>query len=249
MKPAVRRASAIATLLATTLVLAPTAHAKPDRLEVSTDGSTWRPDLNEPLFKDLPLLVPDDNHDAVFFVRNASKRPARATVRVLDSSRTSELASYLRVTAAIGDVTTGSSLLDTAEGCSTTITGPTLMPGTSQRVDLGVEFVDVTEQTAQGADAGLDVEVTLRQVGPKGTVSVCGAEAEAEVLGVEDQCDDNRATVRILGDTRQATDCVVTGTMPDTGAPGYAQRLTIAGLAALATGFWLLIRRRRQERR
>lgn len=218
--------------------------AKPERLQVSQDGQSWHDNLATPLFADAPPLVPTDALTRSFHVRNSSNAPARATVAIVNRSRpVSTLQHHLRVSARLNGLTT-STPFDTVNSrrCKALVTGPTLDPGETRQVDVDVAFDNVDGQTAQESAARLDLVVTLRQVGPKGSVDICGVQAEAEPTCATR----NQANVALLGGSATTEDCPVAGSLPETGAPRHAAALLGLSVSMMLLGSLLVLFRRRR---
>lgn len=198
------RALVVLLLTAAVVGLPTVAAAKPDRLELSPDGVTWSPTLTRPLFQDGPVLVPLDAAVRSFHVRNASKVPARVSVEVLAPSGGSELQRYLQVSTSIGSVSATDELRRIGrDRCRVIVTGPTMRPGSSERVDVGLRLPDLPGKVAQAQSVDLGLSVRLTQVNPAGVVTICGVQAEAAPL---DLCE--AVQVRVVGVGTRRCDAV-----------------------------------------
>lgn len=229
------------------------ASAEPDRIELSRDGRTWRTALTAPLFHDVGKLVPRDDVAGSIYVKNASTVPARASVQVLAPEAGTELAEHLRVRTRIGKVQSAQTVGEiTTDGCTTTVTSPTMLPGEWKRIDVGLTVPDLQGRTAQNSSVELALVVRLTQVDPSGVVTICGVQAEAEPY---DPCDPGM--VAVAGGLAPCTDEVagvenanldedgVQAMLPTTGAPPDALELALTGAAAMLLGATMLLARRR----
>lgn len=197
MTPA-RLVAALGLTVVAVLPSAP-AYAAPDRLELSPDGSTWSTTLERPLFQDAPALVPLGSISGTFYVRNASEVPARASVELSPPPRPDGLAEHLTVSTRIGTVRAAQPARPPrADGCGITVTGSTMRPGAWQRVDVVLQLADLEGRTAQGATTRLSLVVRLTQVRPRGVVTVCGVQAEAD-RGVPEPAVGPCAAVALVG--------------------------------------------------
>ena len=57
-------------------------------LELSRDGTSWSPDLSEPLFDSNVRWVPGDIRSSSFFVRNLTSQQGRLSMDILDTAAT-----------------------------------------------------------------------------------------------------------------------------------------------------------------
>lgn len=233
-----------------------TAAAEPDRIELSRDAKAWRTTLEAPLFQDVGKLVPRDDVVRSFYVRNASSVPARASVQVVAPEVRTELAEHLRVRTQIGKVQSAQTVGEiTSDGCTTTVTSPTMLPGEWKRIDVGLSVPDLQGGTAQNSSIDLALVVRLTQVDPSGVVTICGVQAEAEPY---DPCDPGM--VAVTGGIAPCTEEVagiedadldedgVQALLPSTGAPPDAIELALTGALAMLLGATLLVVRRRLVR-
>lgn len=181
MKPA-RNLAALGLLVLPVVHVTP-AYAAPDRLELSSDGVTWTATLTEPVFADTPALVPLGSVAGSFYVRNASRMPARVSLELIPPVPPDALAEHLSVSTRIGPVRASQPVAPPSpDGCRTSVTGTTMRPGDWQRVDVGLHLADLDGQTAQGATTELSLVVHLTQATGRGVTTVCGLEGEADAV-------------------------------------------------------------------
>lgn len=251
-----RRALVVLLLTALSLSIPGAASAEPDRIELSRDGKNWRTTLAAPLFQDVGKLVPRDDVVRSFYVRNASSVPTRASVKVLAPEVDSDLAKHLRVRTRIGRAQSAETVGEiTTDGCTTTVTSPTMLPGEWKRIEVGLSLPDLQGSTAQNSSADLALVVRLTQVDPSGVVTICGVQAEAEPY---DPCDPGM--VAVAGGLQPCTEEVaavedaaaptggVQPMLPSTGAPPDATELALTGAVAMLLGAIVLLGRRRLSR-
>lgn len=247
-------AVALAALLSAFLAATPSA-AAPKRLAVSNDGMAWSSNLGTPLFEDAGRLVPQDSVDAAFFVRNDSDDPARATLAVVDRGPSSAFARNLTIDYTIAGAGRSTVSVDPAKPCQSFVTGASIAPGDAQEVGVSLAFADVEGLATMDEPANLAFVVTLSQVGPKGTVDICGAQAVAEPYTVCEN--ESSAVVALVGET----DCPVVagveatgggqnsiGGLGATGAPRSLTAVLPLGIGLLIAGAGLLAYRQRLTR-
>lgn len=250
-----RRSLAALLLTSFALGVPASAAADTDGIELSPDGHTWQATLAAPLFHRTPKLVPGDDVTRTFYVRNTSDVPARATVEVLPPVRRTELADHLRVRTRIGRIQ-GAQDVGGATGCRTVVTGPTMLPGQGQRVDVALSLPDLPGQVAQRSSIDLALVVRLTEVGRSGAVDVCGVQADAEpyepcapgmvaLTGSAALCADEVAGV----EGEASTSGGVQPTLPASGAPPRAAELALVGVGAMLLGALLVLLRRRSSTR
>lgn len=251
-----RRLLAVLPLTSLALGLHAPAMADADGIELSSDARSWSPALTEPLFHQLPRLVPGDDVTRTFYVKNASGVPARATVEVVPPARRTELAKHLRVRTTIGRVTGAQDVGELGGSpCRTLVTGPSMMPGQGQRVDVALSLPNLPGQVAQRSSVDLALVVRLTEVTPSGAVDICGVQAEAEpfapcdpgvvaLTGSAALCADEVAGV----EQEAATAGGVQPTLPAAGAPADAVELALTGLGVTLLGAVLVLLRRRLPR-
>jgi LPXTG-motif cell wall-anchored protein len=240
--------AAVATL-APVLLLSSPSQAEPQRLKVSTSATgPWSDHLATALFDGAGAFVPQDSVTDTFYVKNDSHQPARATLTVLDRAAGNDFERGLAFTASIGGVTSDAPVVvDTTTSCRAYVSGPRIPPGGVQEVGVTLEFGDVTGKVAMGQQAGLAFVVTLSQVTPAGDIDICGAEEDA---GPPAECTDpSRVVVAMAGggdctQVKGEQELDPAGDLPDTGASAGAGGLAGLGLACLAGGVLLLVRRR-----
>ncbi|MGZ4429122.1 MAG: hypothetical protein ACXVXH_14025 [Nocardioidaceae bacterium] len=238
--------------LATTLIVCvggiavgSSAAADGHELQLSSGGATWHDNLPRALFAHVGLLVPQDQVEDSFYVRNNSSVPARATIAVVAPAGTpSDLARQLTVTTHVAGMSASTPLIFGPEHrCTTFLTGPDLAPGARQRVNVGVGFHDATAGQGQAQTTRVGLVVTLSQVAPKGLVDICGIQAPVERRPGAAGCQSTRqSSVTLLGSSSVQRDCPET--LPSTGAaPGLGAALAyglvlsgLGGLIAMATG-------------
>ena len=252
MKPT-RIATAVGVVLLTALMsalLIPSpSQAEPKKLKVSSTATgPWSDHLTTPLFEGDGPFVPADAVPDRFYLKNSSNQPARATLAVVDRGATNAFEQNVTFTTDIGGVTSTVPVLKTK--CKTYVTGPSIPAGGVQPVDVTLNFADVTGQVAMNEQASVDFVLTLSQVGPKGKVDICGAQAMAEPY--TECASKNKTVVTVLGvaSCPQVKGVEASradgGTLATTGAPRGAGTLGALGLALLAGGAGILgVRRRR----
>jgi LPXTG-motif cell wall-anchored protein len=245
-------------LVATLLSSAPT-QAEPKKLLVSSTGvgNAWADNLTRPLFDGVGPFVPRDQVPDRFYVKNNSKQPARATLAVIDRGASNDLAELLSFTVNVGGVESDVPVLvDSKKKCKSYVTGGSIPPGGVQPVDVTLRFADASGQRAMDETASVDFVLTLSQVGPKGKVDICGAQAVAEpyqlcsqpsiavvnVLG-RSSCPEVKGSSAIAG-AAPASGAVGSGHLAETGAPRSTGSLLGLAVALLASGALLVVRRR-----
>ncbi len=120
--------------------------------------------------------------------------------------------------------------------CSTFLTGPTLAPGGTQQVDVGLTFSDVDGQTAQHSQARIDLVVTLSQVGHQGDVNICGEQAEAEPTCATQ----HQSSVALLGTSRSSGGLPASCRSPGNGASGNRRTRNLEGMLVISVAMILL---------
>jgi hypothetical protein len=257
----------LATLLAVVTAMLLTAQptqADPKKLLVSNDGSTWGDNLATPLFGDLGPLVPQDSRTSTFFLKNDSKQPARATLAVVDRGPANDFTDHLSFTYDVAGTTTPVPVAVAQKPkCKTYVTGPSIAPGGTQAVNVGVSFDDVTGQTAMDETSTVDFVLTLSQVGPNGRVDICGEQALAQpyqecknpalqvvtVIG-KPTCAEVLGTEAMAGGKQGTSAGATTGesVLAATGAPRSTSTLLPLAVGLLAAGAGLMaVRCRREE--
>lgn len=258
--------AALATLLAVVTAMLLTAQptqADPKKLLVSSDGITWGDNLTAPLFGNLGPLVPQDHATSSFQLKNNSKQPARATLAVVDRGPDNDFTNHLTFTYSVAGTTTPVPVAVAQKPkCKTYVTGPSIDPGGTQTVDVGVNFADVTGQTAMDETSTVDFVLTLSQVGPNGRVDICGEQALAQpyqecknpalqvvtVVG-KPTCAEVLGTEALRGGKQGTSAGAATGesVLAATGAPRSASTLLPLAVGLLAAGAGLMVVRRRRE--
>lgn len=215
----------ILTVLVLALLLSPvgTSTADPERIGLSSDGTTFGTELPQPLFSPSVDWVPGDSRDAMLYVRNQGGSAAVLTVDIL-GRRPSELldSGDLSITASVPGGTSYTPVEDADEH---RLIGPDVIAdGAVVPVTLRVAFDPASPGTTRLISSDLDFRVTLRQAG----------DAERSGSGTPG---DGPVTAGGSGHGD------LSGLLPDTGA----QRLTLYAAVAmllLATGGFLIARRR-----
>lgn len=213
-------------VLATALILAsaPVAAHADDQLGLSTDQTTWAPDLTTALFPDSVRWVPGDARTASFWVRNQAADPGALTITATRAPAGEGVDVQARV--AGGDwvpVTT-----------STTLAAGTVAPGATRRVDVRVVFDSAAGNATQARDFPASFRATLVQTG----AGVPAPEDEA----TEDEAAQNEAAQNEAGQNEAATTAELAGTGSD-----LNPRLILAAVGALGTGGLLLLASRRRH--
>lgn len=173
-------ASAVTTLVI--VLLGSPSGAEPKKLQISSAAEgPFRDNLVTPLWQGEGPLVPRDEVDASFFVKNNSGQSARATLAVVNRGRTNAFEQALTFEIDI-DGTRATSTVPTtgSPGCTLITTGPTIAPGGVQGIDVSLAVADLAEQVGTARAASLDFVVTLSQVGPRGRTEICGEQAAAQ---------------------------------------------------------------------
>ena len=241
----------LAALMSALLISSPS-QAEPKKLKVSSTATgPWADHLTTPLFEGDGPFEPADVVPDRFYLKNSSNQPARATLAVVDRGASNAFEQNVSFTTDIGGVTsTVPVFVDSRTKCKTYVTGPSIPAGGVQPVDVTLNVADVTGQVAMNEQASVDFVLTLSQVGPKGKVDICGAQATAEPY--TECASKNNTVVTVLG----AATCpqikgveatrAAGGTLATTGAPRGAGTLGALGLALLTGGAGLLVVRRRR---
>ncbi|MGN6131057.1 MAG: hypothetical protein ACTHOK_12025 [Nocardioidaceae bacterium] len=258
-------ATVLAVVTAMLLTGSPT-QADPKKLLVSNDGVTWGDNLTKPLFGELGPLVPQDKVKSSFFLKNNSHQPARATLAVVDRGPANDFTQALTFDYDVAGTTTPIPVaVDQKPKCKTYVTGPSIEPGKTQQVKVGVNFADVAGQTATGQTSTVDFVLTLSQVGPNGRVDICGEQAPAQpyqecknpalqvvtVVG-KPTCAEVLGTEALRGG-KQGTSAGASGNavgdsvLAATGAPRSVSTLLPLAVGLLVAGAGLMVVRRRRE--
>ena len=245
----------LAALAMLILVVSSPSQADPKKLLVSNSSNgPFQNNLATPLFQGSGPFVPLDQASNAFYVKNNSPQPARVTVQVVNRDDTNDFEKALTFNINIQGTQSSSSVPDPGnKGCSLVTTGPNIAPGGVQKVDVGVAVADLQQQIGMDQAASLDFVVTLSQVGPKGQIQVCGAQATAQPVEVKgEQATAGECAKNVVVTVAGRPTCVPTSV--DAGLSYDEQRspAEVAGLGILligggATLMWWGNRRRRRE--
>lgn len=179
--------AALIALAMLVLVLGSPSQADPKKLLVANSASgPYQSNLAHPLFDGKGPFVPLDESTSSFWVKNNTKQIARLTVAVVNRGGTNEFEQALSFNVDIQGTQSSGMVTDPSNpSCQLVTTGPNIGPGATQKVDVGLAVADLQQQVGQSQAASLDFVVTLSQVGPKGQVQVCGAQATAQPIEVK----------------------------------------------------------------
>lgn len=196
-------------------------------IELSRDGVTWGPDINEPLFDPAMRWVPGDSETSSFYVRNNGGSLGDLAIDVI-AGRAGELidSGDLSITA-MGGGGTWQTIND--GGQHRLLTALDLADGKVARIMVKVDFDASSLGDTQLESAPLKFVVTLSRaaslIGDGGTG---GAEPGS-------------------GGGKGSGSAGVLGLLPDTGAPGF--RWVALAAILLGCGSALLIDDQRERRR
>jgi hypothetical protein len=179
--------AALAALAMLVLVLGSPSQADPKKLLVGNSAAgPFQNNLAHPLFDGKGPFVPLDLSTSSFWVKNNTKQTARLTVAVVNRGSTNAFEQALSFNVNVQGTQSNGMVPDpNSPGCSLVTTGPNIAPGAVQKVDVGLAVADLQQQIGQDQAASLDFVVTLSQVGPKGQIQVCGAQATAQPIEVK----------------------------------------------------------------
>jgi hypothetical protein len=240
------------------LVLTAPSQADPKKLLVANSATgPFQTNLAHPLFEGSGPFVPLDQVSNAFYVKNNSSQPARVTVQVVNRGTTNDFEGALTFDVNIsGTQSTGSAPETGSPGCHLVTTGPNIAPGAVQKVDVGLAVADLQQQIGMDQAASLDFVVTLSQVGPKGQIQVCGAQATAQpaevkgeqaTAGQQGQCAKN-VVVTVAGQPTCVPTAVDAGLSYDEPrSPAEVGSLAILLMCGGATLMWWGNRRRRRD--
>ena len=247
--------AALTALAMLVLVLDAPSQADPKKLLVSSSATgPFRNNLAHPLFEGSGPFVPLDQVSNTFYVENNSSQPARVTVRVVNRGTTNDFERALTFDVNIRGTRTSGSVPETGStGCHLVTTGPNIAPGGVQKVDVGLAVADLQQQIGMDQAASLDFVVTLSQVGPKGQIQVCGAQATAQPVEVKgEQATAGECAKNVVVTVAGQPTCVPTAVDAGLSYDEPRSPAEVAGLAILlmgggATLMWWGNRRRRRE--
>ncbi|MHA6667621.1 hypothetical protein ACX3O0_01995 [Homoserinimonas sp. A447] len=149
-------------LVLTGLATASPAAAAPGGVEVSPDGVSYNSTYSGALFTSLANLVPGDNDESLFYLRNSSTEPGflRITLRDVVTSN-SDFANALNLGVSTpGHVGTPVTILE-ANPCWVLLEGQVVAPGEVVRVTTSLSLGDLRGQAGQGATANAALSVAL----------------------------------------------------------------------------------------
>jgi hypothetical protein len=245
----------LTTLAMLVLVLSAPSQADPKKLLVANSATgPFKNNLATPLFQGSGPFVPLDQVSNAFYVKNNSSQPARVTVQVVNRDSTNEFEQALSFNINIVGTQSSSSVPDPGnKGCSLVTTGPNIAPGGVQKVDVGLAVADLQQQIGMDQAASLDFVVTLTQVGPKGQIQVCGAQATAQPVEVKgEQATAGECAKNVVVTAAGKPTCVPTAVDAGLSYDEPRSPAEVAGLGILlmgggATLMWWGNRRRRRE--
>jgi len=163
-------------LAAMSLAAAPAAHADPDFLQISHDGSSFAGSASQSVFPEGLLLIPGTVETGSFWVRNNSSEPAYLSLAVAGSGIAPELAGYLELRSRTGAGDEAAALPGN-QSCSD-LGSPVLLPaGAAGRVDLSAGLVLDAPNATMNQQSTFDVLLLLDAAGGR---SACQAPAIPE---------------------------------------------------------------------
>ena len=248
--------AALTALAMLVLVLGAPSQADPKKLLVSNAAiGPFQNNLAHPLFEGSGPFVPLDQVSNAFYVKNNSSQPARVTVQVVNRGATNDFERALTFDVNILGTQSSSSTPETGSpGCHLVTTGPNIAPGGVQKVDVGLAVADLQQQIGMDQAASLDFVVTLSQVGPKGQIQVCGAQATAQPVEVKgEQATVGECAKNVVVTVAGQPTCVPTAVDAGLSYDEPRSPAEVAGLALLLMGggaalmWWGNHRRRREE--
>ena len=154
----------VAAALLSIGVASPAAAGDDGGLELSRDGSTYSDRFEGQLFDDLGTIVPNDSRSTTLYLRNASADPAILRVTGVNAVASTPLfarALTLSASTAESGIAVARSFSSIGT-CGGLLADQVVEPGESVPVDFALHFGDLVAQQAQGAWAGVDLLVTLR---------------------------------------------------------------------------------------
>jgi len=247
--------AALTALAMLVLVLSAPSQADPKKLLVAnTAHGPFQNNLASALFDGQGPFVPLDRSTSSFWVKNNTQQSARLTVAVVNRGTTNDFERALSFNVNVQGTQSSGMVPDPGHpGCQLVTTGPTIAPGATQKVDVGLAVADLQQQLGQNQAASLDFVVTLSQVGPKGQIQVCGEQATAQPVEVKgEQATAGECAKNVVVTVAGKPTCVPT--VVDAGLSYDEPRspAEVAGLALLlmgggATMMWWGNRRRRRQ--
>lgn len=230
-------AAALLSLLGLVLASGGPAYADPKKLTLGTSATgPWAENLAAPLFSG--TFVPG-SATSTFYARNGSSQTARLTLELVGHPATNAFESALSFTAAAGGFPSQDPvpLVVDKKKCRTIVTGPTIAPGGTQRIDVTMRVDPSLPASAMNQRATFGFVVTLSQVTPKGKVDACGEQAPAI------------ATIQVMGAQAASSSATLTSGAPARAGAQDARSATavslVAGTLLLTGGLLVAVRRRR----
>ena len=247
--------AALTALAMLVLVLSGPSQADPKKLLVGNSATgPFQNNLAHSLFDGAGPFVPLDQSTSSFWVKNNTPQPARLSVAVVNRGASNEFEQALSFDVNIQGTQSSGMVPDPGSpGCQLVTTGPNIGPGAVQKVDVGLAVADLQQQIGQNQAASLDFVVTLSQVGPKGQIQVCGAQATAQPVEVKgEQATAGECAKNVVVTVAGQPTCVPTAVDAGLSYDEPRSPAEVAGLAILlmgggATLMWWGNRRRRRE--
>lgn len=153
-----------------------------DELRLSSDGTHWSSNLQEPLFDPGCRWVPGDSETGSFYVRNQASSAGDLTIDVRDEHGDRDLSADLSFRARAG----GGGWIDVErDGTSHVLNTSALPAGQSVRVDLSASFNRASTNRTQTKAVGFRFRVTLSDAqGGSGVLPATGSGVEPWMLWI-----------------------------------------------------------------
>jgi hypothetical protein len=169
--------AAFAVVGAAVLAVLPASGASAaDEVVLSSDGVSWGPTMNGPLFGTVVGLVPEESRTATLWVRNSSQH--EVVLRLTLDSTTwsdSDYAAAMTAGAAAPGAVGSTVSITTAGPCRLILTGATLDPGETLPVTMTIALGDLTGRSGQDATVAMALGVTVFETSAATSATDCAA--------------------------------------------------------------------------
>lgn len=194
---------------------------------LSTDGSTYATTLDADLFDDMGLLVPQDSETKSLWIKNPLSTSVTMRMSISDIVTSSaEWADSVSLTSERAGGTPTTELFSDLSKCDVVVPVTSIAAGSTVRVNLTINMLDVPNIVAQNQTGSLAFKVAMRD----GAAGAFPASA----------CDDSGVVVPVVDPPGNP------GNLAITGAELPTDWLVAAGVL-LGFGVLLLVRRRRRS--